>query len=241
MVKTVTATLDSKTEVAPSILHLLYTINDGETLSFEAGQYALLVLEGAVRQFSLANESTKQGEIELLIELIENGLASTYFKKQKVGETSVFKGPAGIFKYRPGVKDRLYLATGTGIAPIRSIIRTELLNQKDTQSKHTLYWGLRKLEDIYLFEEWKELAEEFPNFDFKICLSRETSIDDTFSSHCLAGRSTSLIEEYVAQHKVKLDETEFYVCGGPNAVEGMLSQLITLGVDKKHIISERFR
>lgn len=241
MIKTVRATLSSKTEVAPNVLHLLYTINDGETFEFEAGQYALLILDGAVRQFSLANESMKQGEIELLVELIENGLASTYFKNQKEGEIAEFKGPAGIFTYRPGAKDRLYLATGTGIAPIRSIIRTQLLNQKNTQSKHTLYWGLRNQEDIYLFDEWVALTKEFPNFELKICLSREDAIDERLSPVCLPGRSTTLIEEYVAQHKTTLDATDFYVCGGPKAVEGLLEQLNALGVDRKQIISERFR
>lgn len=241
MIQHFNATLVKKEEVARNILHLAYKLREGESFEFEAGQYVLLLLDGSVRQYSLASESQNKTDFELIVELVENGLASNYFLNVQIGESSEFKGPAGIFKRRVDDHHCVYLATGTGIAPIRSIVRTALRSQLDTSVQHTLYWGLRSIEDVYLFTEFTKLASEYSNFKFTICLSRADTIPDMFTSNCISGRSTKPIEDYVRFQGKTLPMSDFYVCGGPKAVEGILEQLKTLGIEKINIISERFR
>ena len=118
------------------------------------------------------------------------------------------QGPAGIFIHKQSENDVVMLATGTGIAPIYSIIYTQLSTSyppatpkrsfggrgklQDTSYKkqatnYYLFWGLKYKQNIYLKSELDELASKNPNFQYKICLSQEIDISDP---NCMKGRVT---------------------------------------------------
>ena len=83
---------------------------------------------------------------------------------------TTFRGPVGTFTLRDSHRDLLFVATGTGIAPIRSMLWS--LADVSSLRAVTLYWGLRSERDLYYQDELARLGERLPNFSFVTTLSR---------------------------------------------------------------------
>lgn len=84
------------------------------------------------RHFSIASPSSVKDHIELLVQMVNGGVASTYYKNLQPGDEIIFDGPAGVFTLQSPDKEKIFLATGTGIAPIRSILLTNLNSKSQT-------------------------------------------------------------------------------------------------------------
>ena len=91
------------------------------------------------------------------------------FSLQPGGEID-FKGPYGAFILRRPVSDSLFVATGTGIAPFRSILQAKLREHADR--RFTLIFGVRHEYGLLYHEEFLALARACPNFDYQPTLTR---------------------------------------------------------------------
>lgn len=224
--------LMQKKEVAPKIWFLRFAVPATQKLEFLPGQYLLLRVGEAYRQYSIASSKHHHDYFDLYIEYFPGGLASEYFMKLNIGETAQFKGPAGIFVYRDTPLDKVFLATGTGIAPIKSMIESAL--ESGVKQSLILYFGVRTRGDLYLAREFNALSAKYTNFDYMICFSQEeASFDD---SHIGVGRIPVVLEPKVETYK----ECEFYVCGGPKAVVGLRQYLEEKHIPKERVIFEKF-
>jgi predicted ferric reductase len=127
-------------------------------------------------------------------------------------------------------KQYLFLATGTGIAPIRSQILSALKEQKDTRPMHLLF-GVLKREDLFWMEEWRGLEEQYPNFHAHIsCLSGEADWHGETGS--LQERLPRILRELVAP--------SVYICGAPVTVKELKEQCLTLGIPKSDVHFESY-
>lgn len=206
-----------------------------QEIRFVAGQYLLLKVRDHYRQFSIATKESVTDRFEMIVEIFETGLASSYLSTLSVGGQAFFRGPAGVFTLRDSSHDKIFLATGTGIAPIKSMIESYL--EKGGQGRLHLYWGLRHKTDIYLQENFLNLKKNYPNFDFSICLSQEKQpIDNLFKS----GRNTAVFDWEIKQHGLNILSYDYYLCGSPKSVEGMEEFLLGYSVGKEQIYSEKF-
>ena len=89
---------------------------------------------------------------------------------------SSFQGPFGDFILRPPLRDTVFIASGTGIAPFRSMLHWLLAESDRHQGrKFWLLFGARREQDIYYREEFEHLAAEHANFHFLPTLSRGCS------------------------------------------------------------------
>jgi len=147
------------------------------TIAFKPGQFVSFEVPkpGAprpvTRPYSIASAPSRQDQITLLLNLVPGGPGSTYLFSLKEGDRTTFKGPAGTFYLRPQPeRDIVMVATGTGIAPFRSMWRA-WDESADPNACHVL-WGLRSQRDLYYQDELAELAARRPNFRFQITLSR---------------------------------------------------------------------
>ena len=170
------AFLISKKFVSSDVgLFSFYVENEG--FSFTPGQYTILTIPSSTkplkRLYSFAGSSGNNNVFELLIKHIPGGLSSEYLKKMCVGETIEISGPAGLFTQKQTPARKIYMATGTGYAPIRSF----LLSEGAKSVKSTLYWGIRDLSETYLFDELLSLKNSSPSFSFAYCLSQQKSFD----------------------------------------------------------------
>lgn len=140
----------------------------------------------------------------------------------------------------------MILATGTGFAPIRSML-DHIYNRTEGFLHHVrLYWGFPTFADVYMIDELMSLSER-QGFTFSICLSRETSIDHIpaqYQPHIRLGRVTQAWDEDMKllgdDHGSAVNAFDYYVCGGREIVEGLRQYMYEHGVDKQRVHFEKF-
>ncbi len=237
MIATYKTHLIAKKTLVPNIFLFEFILNEG-TLDFQAGQYLILFVpqenkEPARRLYSIATPPSQSDRFELLVELVPNGIASTYFERLTFQEQVMFQGPAGLFTMHPNVSEKLFLITGTGIAPVRSMLYHNLPR---SLQKFILLWGLRYLKDVYFFEEFKALTQKYPHFQFKICLSREETLEKIpviDQQYFTLGHVDNACNELMGNF-------DYYLCGGRAVVESLRQYLLAKNISKEKIVLEKF-
>lgn len=147
-----------------------------------------------------------------------------------IGDSVKFMGPMGVFAFdAQSPRKKVFVATGTGVAPFRSMIR-DYLEHGGTDDL-TLYWGFRREEDIFWMGEFTELSTKYPNFRFSITLSQK---NDGWQGK--EGRVTA----HVPVEEVNLPGSDFYLCGSRGMVDDMTALLLSHQVPRAQIKSELF-
>jgi CDP-4-dehydro-6-deoxyglucose reductase, E3 len=182
-----------------------------ENFRFLAGQYVdILLKDGKRRSYSLATKPDPSGvtALEIHVRLTPGGLFTEHvFSKLKVRDLLRFEGPLGSFYLRDeSEKPMILLASGTGFAPIRSIIETALEKKLEQKRPMTLYWGCRVQQDLYQME----IAQSWvrPGFKFVPVLS-----DEKWS-----GR-TGFVHRAVMEDFPDMSGAQVYACGAPIVVD----------------------
>ena len=182
-----------------------------ENFRFLAGQYIdILLKDGKRRSYSLATKPDTGGvtALEIHVRLTPGGLFTEHvFTKLKVRDLLRFEGPLGSFYLRDeSDKPMILLASGTGFAPIRSIIESALEKKLEQKRPMTLYWGCRVRQDLYQME----LAQSWvrPGFKFVPVLSDEK----------WEGR-TGFVHRAVMEDFPDMSGMQVYACGAPIMVE----------------------
>jgi CDP-4-dehydro-6-deoxyglucose reductase/3-phenylpropionate/trans-cinnamate dioxygenase ferredoxin reductase subunit len=192
-----------------TILTLRFPI--GLRAPFKAGQYLQVLMEdGDRRNFSLANATRDNAGAELHIRHVAGGKFSTQFLPQlAVGDALKVEVPFGDFFVRDTGRPIILLASGTGFAPIKSIVETAI-HKGDRRPMH-LYWGARTREDIYREDLPSKWAGRLPWFEFTPVLSDPPA--------SWSGR-TGLVYHAVQEDHGDLSAVDVYACGNPLMVLG---------------------
>lgn len=241
MIQNFKALLSDKKQVAPHIWKFTFTLDASTVLDFKAGQYVILKIGEKRRLYSILSPDYIRDSFDLLVEIFPEGVGSTYLNDLHIGEPADFQGPAGLFVTRDTDKPKIFLATGTGIAPIYSEICSFLRSNSKKEAPIFLFWGLKTAQNIYLERSLNELSHENGDFKFYICLSRETN-DETFKTpYIKRGRMNEVMTAYFeATNKNLSNDYEYYICGGRDVVEQTYQFLLGKGVEKQNIILEKF-
>lgn len=204
--KMITTKIFRRAAPAPDVTILTLRFPIGLRAPFKAGQYLQVVMEdGDRRNFSMANAARENDGAELHIRHVPDGkFPIETLSKLSAGDPLQVELPFGDFYLRTSARPVVLLASGTGFAPIRSIIATAI-HAGNTRPMH-LYWGARKPEDIYLAEMPARWADRLPWFSFTPVLSEPPS--------SWTGR-TGLVHNAVLEDYRGLSETEVYACGNP--------------------------
>jgi len=184
-----------------------------ERFQFLAGQYLeFLLKDGQRRAYSIANAPDQEGPLELHIRHLPGGLftdfvfgAITPALKEK--DILRFEGPLGSFFLREDSKKPIiFLAAGTGFAPIKSII--EQMQSKKIHRPIELYWGGRRPSDLYLNDLCKTWEKDIPNFKYIPVIS------DSLPEDAWHGR-TGFVHQAVIDDHPNLKDFQVYACGAP--------------------------
>lgn len=226
-----TATITSKDLVAKNVYISTLTLPEGVTMPFEAGQNIMLDIAPDVkRTMSIASPPSDPHNILLCYDVSPMGPGSRWMLGTKISDAIAFFGPLGVFRMDKGSRRRkVFVATGSGIAPFRAMI-LDYLSSGGTDPV-TLYWGLRHEEDIYWMDEWNALGQTYPSFRFVLTLSQPSD-----SWQGVQGRVTA----HVTQEEKDLMKSDFYLCGGKAMVEEIRGQLRAGGVPEAQIKTELF-
>ena len=204
-------------------------------LEFTAGQYIMLKVPGldGVRQYSITSPPSNRHAIELLIDVIPTGAGSLYIASMTPGDEVEFMAPAGKFVVDPDKereKELWFVATGSGIAPIKAMLVDLLVDKKDKRPMW-LHWGLRFAEDVFWFDDFARLSEEYSNFTFDLALSKppkEWKLCRGYTTNC------------VMKHHSEFANIGAYVSGNRRMIEDVKARLIEKGVAKERIHTEQF-
>lgn len=165
----------------PSLLRL--RVKPDVDLDFTPGQYVTLRLRNTPRAYSLAN-SPSEDELEFCIRLVPGGkLTSGLFERVRIGEDVVVRGPNGhMVLDPPSSRDMVFLATGTGVAPFKSMIDYTLEQGRDVVDGETrdiwLFLGCGWEDDLPHRAHFRRLDAEYDHFHFVPTLTREPLLTD---------------------------------------------------------------
>lgn len=242
MIQTYHTIYTEKEELAPDVYRFRFSLQHGQKLAFQAGQYMILFVPQdkeipARRLYSILTPPTQTDFFDLVLDIFPNGVGSQYLMRRSVGDLVMFQGPAGMFTLKEPAKETIFIATGTGIVPMKSIFDTHSLSQSH------LLWGVPTYKDSYFFKQLKTLADRNRNFHFTICLSRERSLEivpQADRKHFIIGRVTTGFKEKLAGEVVTLSTLNYYLCGGREVVESLRQFLAGTGIPKERVHFEKF-
>ncbi|MBL8398736.1 MAG: 2Fe-2S iron-sulfur cluster binding domain-containing protein [Candidatus Accumulibacter sp.] len=215
------------------VMRIHLKLPDGEPLAFKAGQYLNIILDdGQRRAFSFANPPHQAELIELQIRLMPGGLFTSHvFTTMKVGDELHFEGPLGDFTLRESSRPIVFVAGATGFAPVKSMVEDAF--HRGLRREIHLYWGVRRLKDLYLSELPTRWAREHDNFHFIPVLS-EPDAEDHWQ-----GR-TGLVHEAILEDFPELKQHEIYACGSVRMVEAIFPFLKKQGAEDGACFSDAF-
>ena len=184
------------------LVHLRYPA--GERVRFKAGQYvSILWPDGRTRDFSMANPPRESDGIQLHVRLVQDGAFTGHvFETMQVGDQIDVEVPFGSFSLRDSDKPILFVAGGTGFAPMQSMILD--MAEKGIARDVTLYWGARQVSGLYsdLPNKW---AAENPRFKYIPVISDAVE----------PGYRHGLVHQAVLEDHPSLADFQAYVCGVP--------------------------
>lgn len=215
------------------VREITFRLIDPKEIVFKAGQFVSFEVphpkfsKPATRPYSIASPPSRRDRVTLLLNLVPGGPGSTYLFSLKEGDETRFKGPAGSFYLKEeGARDLLLVATGTGIAPFRSML-DHVFEQGFSRSAR-LYWGLRSRRDLYYQEEFEALAKQHQNFSFITTLSRPEPGEPGWTGS--TGRATKLVEERVNS----VANLAVYLCGNSGMIRDVAALISKKGLCPIH-------
>ena len=203
-------------------------------MTFAPGQFvAVLCPQGEKmirRAYSIASAPQETGKISLVLKRVENGVVTNWFWGLKESDPVRVHGPFGKFILPDTIDfDPIFVATGTGVAPFRSMIRHLLATGFKRQIQ--LIFGIRYDDKIPYHAEWLELAQKYPNFSYTPTISRPTS-----NWTGKTGYVQTKLEEEVSDpvcHRV-------YICGLNLMIQSVQEACQKLGFKPEQVEFEKY-
>jgi CDP-4-dehydro-6-deoxyglucose reductase len=198
--------------VADDVMIAYLKLPANERLQFLAGQYIEFILkDGTRRSFSMANPPHDDEFLQLHIRHVPGGQFTDHvFGTMKERDILRFEGPLGSFFLQESPKPIVFVASGTGFAPIKAIIEDAF--RKGVDRSMTLYWGARRPKDLYLGELPDHWADRHAHFKYVPVIS------DALPEDGWQGR-TGFVHRAVMEDFDDLSGHQVYACGVPIMVE----------------------
>ncbi len=200
---------------------LFLSLPANERLQFLAGQYLEIIMrDGKRRAYSMANPPEDDAHIELHVRNMAGGSFTDYvFNKMKEKDILRFEGPLGTFFLREDSdKPMIFVASGTGFAPIKSILQHAF--KAGVRRQMVLYWGGRRPQDLYMLQLCRQWQDEHDNFSFIPVVS------DALPEDGWQGR-TGFVHRAVMEDFSDLSGYQVYACGAPVVVEAAHAEYTT--------------
>ncbi len=228
-VKTLPCRVQKMERLAHDVMGLHLKLPANERLQFLAGQYIdILMKDGKARSFSLANAPHDDELLELHVRHIPGGSFSHHvFEEMKERDILRIKGPLGTFFLREdSAKPIVFVASGTGFAPIKAIIEHSL--QAGAQRPMHFYWGVRKEADLYMLDRVRDWE------------ARGIKVTLVISDEHWPGR-TGYVHQAVLDDFADLAGYQVYACGAPVVVEAAFRDFTSLrGLPSEEFFSDAF-
>ena len=203
----------------------------GQYIQFETPPYGKTP-EPVYRAYSVASPTSEHSAIELIVRRIPGGICTTFmWEVMKQGDTININGPYGEFYLQETGAEIVFIAGGSGIAPIRSILFQTV--EEQSQRVAAFYYGANELRDLYLVDEMREFERKLPNFTYVPALARAAPEDNWQGE-------TGLVTEVVDRHVPDASSQEFYLCGSPAMIDAAIELLSKKGLTEERTFYDKF-
>lgn len=249
----------------PSLVRI--TLETEEPVGHGAGQYVSIRFQGRTRAYSIASSPTRP-ETELCVRRVaDGGLSPRLCEDLSVGDQVTLRGPHGhLLLEDVSSRDMVFLATGTGVAPMKSMIDYTFEATNDvfeTESRDVwLFLGAGWKDDLPYHGAFTDLATTHDNFHYVPCLSRESWLTDwageteyiqdamlkyidqsALEDAAIGTHIARMLEQSPAvdvDGRINPHEIEVYACGINAMVYSLETAVRGLGVDKTHVHCEGY-
>ena len=235
--RTYTARLTRSLALSELTKHLEFEMETGPRFGFVPGQWLSVKHikpdgEEITRAYSIASPPAENSRFALCLNRVQDGFMSNFLCDRKEGDEISCQGPFGDFVLRPPMRDSILIATGTGIAPFRSMLHWILADPARHQGKQLwLVFGNRTEKDIYYHEEFLRLAGEHQSFHYLPTLSR-------------GGEGWQGLRGYVQVHVPQIaqarTDAHAYICGLDKMIQANRELLKSLGWERKSVRYEKY-
>jgi Na+-transporting NADH:ubiquinone oxidoreductase subunit F len=239
LIKEFRSRVEGLRNLTDEIKELRLRLADPESITFKPGQYIQFQVpeyeqcpESVYRAYSIASPAHEPTGISLVVTKAPGGLATTYIHEVlREGDEVTFNGPYGDFYLRDSDREIFLVATGSGLAPIMSILYQ--IAEERISRKTTLVFGARHGKDLFCVEEMEALKGRIPQLEVILTLSRPEEEERWEGER---GRVTHVLEKIILNGAGK----EAYLCGNPAMVESCVELLTKKGIPQELIFYDKF-
>jgi len=219
-------------EIAPGVRHFVFEAPQLERLEFVPGQFVSLsdsvASRDITRAYSIASAPGNSNRFELCLNRVDDGAFTPHLFDLSAGDVVNMQPPLGTFTLRQPLRDSLLVATGTGIAPFRSMLRAVLTTDSPV---FTLLFGVRYESHLLYRNEFEQMTRQFPQFRFWPTL---TQPGPDWGGR--RGRVQAHLGEGIGERR----DIDIYLCGLQPMVDGVRQTLKGMGFDRKQIRYEKY-
>lgn len=213
-------------------------LNEPATMTYVPGQYVQLFApaydgnEEVYRAYSIASDPRDDKVVELVIRLVPNGICTTWcFHHLKEGTPIMFNGPYGEFRLSDTQAPMVFVAGGSGMAPIRSMLYQ--MERDGIQREATYYFGVNATEELFYEDEMARFEKVLAGYRFVPVVAGPDSAEHWKGE-------TGLVTEAIARAGKDLTKHEAYLCGSPGMIDASIKVLTELGVLRERIFFDTF-
>ncbi len=229
--KIIPAKIKSINKLNDTVIEVILRLPPNSNFGYNSGQYINITKGTIKRSYSIANACNETGLITFLIKKYENGQMSNFwFNEAKENDLLRIEGPLGSFFLREtDAENIIFLATGTGVAPIKAILESIIETpNKFSNKKIWIFLGARNESDI--FWQPNEL-NEIPNLKYIPVLSRASEVWKGEKGY---------VQDILIKQNIPLENAQVYACGSNIMIESAKKLLFENGLNKKNFFSDAF-
>lgn len=227
-VQTLPCRITSLTLLSEGVVEIGLRTPPTSKLDYLPGQYIDIIVRGVRRSYSIANAPRADGVINLQVRRVGCGVLSQYwFNEAKINDLVRLEGPLGTFCLRDtSAKHLVFLATGTGIAPVKAMLEQLKAEPLPHCCKRiSVYWGNRRASDIY----WEPVIQD-TNFSFVPVVSRESE---------WTGRRGH-VQSAAIEDIGDFTDAVVYACGSDTMIQAARPALVAAGLPNNRFYSDAF-
>lgn len=210
-----------------------------ETMDYVPGQYVQLLTppygknrKEVYRAYSIASDPAEKNVIELIIRLVPGGICTTYcFEHLKEGDEVRINGPYGDFHLSDTDGPIVFVAGGSGMAPIRCMLHH--MRNTANKRKAVYFFGANDPADLFLGDEMGQFESDLADYRYVPVVANPPEGSGWDGE-------TGLVTEAVGRGLKDASAHEAYLCGSPGMIDATVKVLGDLGMDQEKIFYDKF-
>lgn len=228
--------------LTPDTLRIAFEPTAAPMFAFLAGQYVSVVLDADdsrglgrdLRPYSMWNHPDEFEYAVTVVKMVPDGRATSWLKSLRAGDPLKFVGPLGSFCLRrPLHRQLVFVGTGTGIVPLRAMLRDLVGTGEIADRDVWVLFGVRTEQDLFSVPELERLLRPFPRARLVPTLSRPGA-----AWTGARGRVTTHLESM----PMDVDDVQVYLCGNGAMIEDAVRILEARGLDRRtrRVVLEKY-